>query len=234
MLPQPPLNAPALPPSAAAVRSRKMWNWLVGAGSLSIFGLFVLLTIPITVRSYKNTDQTEAVSNARCIGLALWEFETEYGKYPDATTIAAVEKNTGSPLPLGTKTSNDMFRQLLAAEIVQSEGMFYANIDGARKPDGVITPASALEKGECGFSYLAGLSSTGNSSRPLLVTPLIPGTDRFDPKRFDGKAIFLKMDNSATSMKIEKNGHVLLDGRNLLDPKHPIWSGAPPTIVWPE
>jgi hypothetical protein len=234
MLPQPPPNAPAPPPSDAAIQSRIKWNWLVGAGSLSIFGLFVLLTIPMTVRSYKNTDQTEAVSNARQIGLALFEFDAEYGKFPDATTIAAVQKKTGSPLPLGTKTSNDMFRQLLASDIVQSEQMFYAFVQGGRKPDGVISPASALEKGECGFSYLAGLSSTGNPSRPLVVTPLIPGTDRFDPKRFDGKAIILRMDNSVTSVNIEKNGHVLLDGRNLLDPKHPIWSGAPPTIVWPE
>lgn len=79
------------------------------------------------------------------------------------------------------------------------------------------------------------LSSRPNTeTRPLVVTPLIPGTDRFDPKRFDGKAIILRMDNSVSSMMIDKSGHVLLDGRNLLDPKHSIWSGLPPTLVWPE
>jgi len=234
MLPQPPPNAPAPPPSDAAIRSRTKWHWILGVGLASIFVLLVLGTTPMVIRSHKNSDQTEAVSNARQIGLALFEFDSEYGKFPDATTIAAVKKKTGSPLPLGTKTSNAMFRQLLAAEIVQSEGMFYAKINGTKKPDGVISPASALEKGECGFSYLSGLSSKGNPSRPLIVTPLIPGTDRFDPKRFDGKAILLRMDNSVSSMKIDKSGHVLLDGRNILDPKHPIWSGAPPTIVWPE
>lgn len=233
MLPQPPPNAPAPPPSDAAIRSRIKWNWVVGVGSFSILALSALLA-PMTGRSSKKSDQTEAVNNARQIGLALFEFETEYGKFPDATTIAAVQKKTGSPLPLGTKTSNAIFRQLFAAGIVTSEGIFYAKIQGARKSDGVFSPGSVLGKGECGFSYLAGLSSTGNPSRLLVVTPLIPGTDRFDPKPFDGKAIFLKMDNSVTSMNIEKSGHVLIHGRNILDPKHPIWSGTPPTIVWPE
>ena len=74
----------------------------------------------------------------------------------------------------------------------------------------------------------------GSPSRPLVVTPLIPGTDRFDPKPFDGKAVILKMDNSVTSIPIQKDGHVLLNGRNILDPGHPIWDGKPPVIVWPE
>jgi hypothetical protein len=240
MLPQPPPNAPAPPPSEAAIRSQNKWNWLVGVGIVSIVIVLPGLMAPMFIRrGHHRHDQTETVSNARQIGLALFEFDAEYGKYPDGSTISPVSKDAAtdlnlSKLSLGTKSSNDYFRQLLAAGYTRSEKMFYARILGAKKPDDNINGAEALKKGECGFAYLSGLSSVGNPSRPLVVTPLIPGTDRFDPKPFDGKAIILKADNSVTSMNINKDGHVMLDGRNLLDPSHPIWGGHPPRIVWPE
>jgi hypothetical protein len=63
---------------------------------------------------------------------------------------------------------------------------------------------------------------------------MIPGTDRFDPKPFKGKAVILKMDNSVTSLSIDKAGHAILDGRNLMDPHHPIWEGHAPVIAWPD
>jgi hypothetical protein len=235
MLPQPPPNAPAPPPSDAALLSRRKWRWIWVTGVLPIIALLFWMTRPVVIRSHRNPDQAEAVSNARQIGLALFEFDAEYGKYPDEATLARVREKTGTDLKLSTKSSNDFFRQLLACGFTQSERMFYAKIPGARKPDDVIAGKEALKKGEVGFSYLSGLSSEGNPSRPLVVTPLIPGTDRFDPKPFDGKAIILRMDNSVTSMNIiNKDGHVMLDGRNLLDPSHPIWDGHPPRIVWPE
>ncbi len=240
MLPQPPPNAPAPPPSEAALRSHRWWGWIWGVGLLSIVGLLIWGTQPLVIRSHRNSDQTEAVSNARQIGLALFEFDAKYGKFPDATTISAVSKDAAtdlylSKLSLGTKSSNDYFRQLLAGGFTQSERMFYARIHGAKKPDDNIKGAEALKKGECGFAYLAGLSSEGNPSRPLIVTPLIPGTDRFDPKRFDGKAVIRRMDNSVISMNINSSGHVMLDGKNLLDPTNPVWGKSDKfVIVWPE
>ncbi len=235
MLPQPPPDAPAPPPSEAAVLSQKKWKWLwvVGVGSL-LFLLLMGLANPRTIRSGKNANQTKAVSNARQIGLALFEFETEYGKFPDATTIPAVRKETGTLLSLGTTSSNDFFRQLIAADIVASEAMFYAKTAGSRKPDNVFSGARALEKSECGFTYLMGATIPGNPGRPIVVAPMIPGTDRFDPKPFDGKAVLLKADNSVTSLPIDKHGHVFLNGRNLMDPHHPIWDDHAPTIAWPE
>jgi hypothetical protein len=235
MLPQPPPNAPAPPPSEAALLSQRKWNRLLTVGLVS-FGIVVLLglTLPLTVRSRKKSNQVEAVNNARQIGLALFEFEAEYGKFPDATTIAAVRRKTDTSLSLGAKTSNDYFRQLIAAEILQNEIVFYAKINDCKKPDNRIGAGKALAKGECGFSYLVGLSADGNPSRSLLVTPLIPGTDRFDPTKFHGKAIVLRMDNSVTSMPINSDGYVMLNGINLLDPANPIWGGEKPVIAWPE
>jgi len=235
MLPQPPPDAPAPPPSEAALLSQRKWRQLLTVGLVSL-GIVVLLVLiaPLILRSRKKTDQTEAVSNARQIGLALFEFEAEYGKFPTATTIAAVKAKTGTLLPLGTKNSNDFFRQLIAAEISQNEGMFYARTAGGRKPDNVFDATHALEKRECGFTYFLGATEKDNPRRPLVVAPMIPGTDRFDPKPFKGKAVILKMDNSVTSLSIDKAGHAILDGRNLMDPHHPIWEGHAPVIAWPD
>ncbi len=233
MLPQPPPNAAAPPGSAEELRSRRCGNgtWIVGV--LSIIG-FLIFAWPTIARQRIKAIQTKAVGNSRQLGLCLFEFETEYGKFPDPGTIAAVRAKSGTLLPMGTKTSNDYFRQLLAAGIAQSEQFFYADIAGSRKPDGRLDSSHAIEKGECGYSYLLGLSSKGNPSLPIVLTPMIPGTDRFDLKAFDGKAVMLKLDNSVTSWPIDRNGHVIIDGKNLFDPTNPVWENKPPVIAWPE
>ncbi len=203
---------------------------------LVVFVVFVIvgLTAPKFVCSGRKPPQTEAINNARQIGLALYEFEAEYGEMPNERTIEAVQKNFTTDLKLGTKSSNDFFRQLIASGLIQSEQMFYAKISGSRKPDGVFTGASAIAKRECGFTYLAGGSMESNPSRPILVTPMIPGTDRFDPKPFDGSALIMRADNSVTSVTIRKDGRIFMDGKNLMDPSHPVWKGKPPMIAYPD
>lgn len=235
MLTQPPPDAPAPPPSEAAILSQKKWKWLWVAGVVSIIIVALAgLTAPLVVRKRTNCGQTEEVSNARQIGLALSEFENQYGSYPDAATATRIRSETKTTLNLGTKSSNDFFRQLLAANITQSEKIFYAKGSSVHKPDDVIAGAKALEKGECAFTYLLGASIRDNPSRPLAVAPMIPGTDRFDPKPFEGKAVILRIDNSVTSLRIDKMGHVNYGVGDLMDPSNLIWDGHPPVIAWPE
>lgn len=231
---QPQIDNSAPVSSESETASRWESNRRKGLGIIAILAVLAGFAAQKMIRSYKNTDQTEAVSTARQIGLALFEFETEYGRFPDESTIESVRRSTGTELKLGNRSSNDFFRQLIASGIASKEQMFHAKIPGARKPDGDIEGDRALEKGEVGFSYLAGQTSVGNPGRPLLVTPLIPGTDRFDRTLFNGKGVILRMGGSATSITIDSSGHALLDGRNVLDPAHPVWGGNPPRIVWPE
>jgi prepilin-type N-terminal cleavage/methylation domain-containing protein len=176
------------------------------------------LTAPMVIRQRKKADQTEAVSNARQIGLALFEFENEYGSYPDGTTATLVTEATGSTLTLGTTNSNDFFRQLLAGNFTQSETMFFAKIPNVRKPDNNVQGAEALKAGEVGFAYLMnsgnGFNAAGNPSRPLVVSPLLNNaTDgTFDPAPFDSKAIILRMDNSVTSVNVKLDNTISLGG----------------------
>jgi type II secretory pathway pseudopilin PulG len=236
MLPQPPPDAPAPPPSASAIVSQKKSGWLLRGGIVSVLLiLLAFVSAPTLIRCRKKADSTEAVNNARQIGLALFEFQTEYGRFPDTESVAAVRLKTESDLNLGGVSSNDFFRQLLAAGIAQSETMFYAKANGTRKPDNNFARGEALIRGECGFTYFLGARPTDNPKRPLVVTPMIPGTDRFEKlKGFDGRSIILRMDKSVSSLPIDKDGHVLIDGRNMMDPHHPIWEGHAPKIAWPD
>lgn len=233
MVPHPPANVTPLA-SEAVTGSPRKWRWLTWVGIISVIMFVYVLSEPLVIKCRKNVPLTEAINNARQIGLALLEFESDDEHFPDEKTIVQVKAKHPTDLSLGTKTSNDFFRQLFAAGNVSTERIFYAKLKGATLPDDIITAGEALKKGECGFTYLSGLSSRGNPSRPLLVTPLIPGTDRFDPEPFQGKAVLLRMDNSVSSISIREDGHVWVDGMNLLDPTHPIWEGKPPVIAWPE
>jgi len=221
-------------PEAPLPRSSKFIQrrFFYGIGILGVLLVIALIMAP--KRKAIICDVPEALSNLRQIGMALFQFQQEYGKMPDFDTPAAVRESTGSVLPMGKKTSNDFFRQLFAAGMTESEWMFYARIPGTRKPDGVITGAKFLEKGECGFTYFLGAIKDCNPMRPLAVTSMIPGTDRFDPKPFKGNAFVARADNSVTSLPIDKQGHVIFQGRNLMDPAHPVWEGKPPAIAWPD
>lgn len=237
LLPQPPPDVVPPPAGPAALRSRR---WLkiilvLGFGSIGLF-LLAALVAPLVLRSKKKSNQTQATNNARQIGMALFDFESEYGRFPDETAVAEVKRQAGTTWDLKSETSNDLFRQLIVAGITQTEEMFYAKVYGAKKPTNLAgTEADALARGECGFAYLPPGKLAGlDSSRPLAVTPLIPGTTLFDPVPFEGKAVMLKADNSVQSYPIRDDGRAIVNGRDLFDPSQLYWSGAPLVIKWPD
>ncbi len=170
------------------------------------------LTAPMVIRQRKKADQTEAISNARQIGLAMFEFETEYTRFPDDSSGAEVAGNTGSSLAMGAGAANNYFRQLIGAGYTQSEQMFYAKVPGSRKPDGNINGVAALDAREVGFGYITlgpnGLSTAGNPARPYVVTPLLGASGtQFDKAPFDGKAVVLRIDNSVSALTINNTSN---------------------------
>lgn len=236
-----PEEDPALPPDPALLNRQPKWFKTVFYGVIvaSILFFLALLTAPITLRARKKADQTEATSNARQIGIALLEFETEYGAFPSAATQAQVSMNFPTSDVKGSvgADSNGFFKQLFEAGLTESEAMFYAKVMNSRRPDGDIsTNAKALEKGEVGFAYISGLSSEDDPNTPIVLTPIIPGTTKFDPKGFQGygNAVVLFTDNSVHSYKIQKDGRIYDKGIDLLSSKHPIWKGKKPDIRYPE
>jgi type II secretory pathway pseudopilin PulG len=230
---------PPLPPDCELVlvmRQPKRMNPVFrGCMVVTILLALAVLAAPLVIRSKKKAEQTEAVSNLRQMGIALQAFETEYGTFPDDNTKESIgKKHPGHGFNLSGKSSNALFRQLFAAKITESESIFYAEVKGTQRPDGNISPGEALKKGEVGFGYIAGVSKEGNPVRPVAFAPIIPGTDRFDPKPFEGMAVILRIDCSVTSVNIDPNGHVFVGGMNLLSPENPIWDGDKLDIRYPE
>jgi prepilin-type N-terminal cleavage/methylation domain-containing protein len=203
------------------------------------------LTAPMVIKQRKKADQTEAVSNARQIGLAMFEFETAYGSFPDSTTATTVKENTETQLTLGTANSNDYFRQLIAAEVCQSEAMFYCKTAFSKKPDNIYnTSEKALASGEVGFGYIMNdqlaFSTAGNPARPIVVAPLLYPfeTGKFDTDLYDFKAVVLRIDNSVQSLPILKSTKLVQLGgsKNLLSVgDDTIWgTNVTPKIISPD
>lgn len=205
--------------------------WLGGISVLFVCGIPLLRGIQ---RQYTAAVRTQALSNLRHIGMVLYEFDLKYGRFPDAITAAKVKADTGTPLTLGSATSNQLFRQFLAFGD-NNERAYHAKIHGSRKPDNLFRDdAHALAPGECGYAYIAGFDSSCDPDTILVVCPLIPGTTLFDPKPFGGKAVILRADNSVTPMNIEPSGQVLRGGKDIFDPSQPMWKGKAPDIKWQE
>ena len=208
------------------------------------------LTAPMVIRQRKKADQTEAVSNARQIGLALFEFENEFGTFPGASTLTDLNA-AGSPYATATikgaagTDSNGYFKQLMQAGMTQSESMFYAKTPFSKKPDGDIsTDQQALDDGEVGFGYITGagnegMSTAGNPARVIAATPLVQDGSAFDTEPFDRNAVILKIDNSASSVKIvpaspdATTGPAIVGGVDLMSASNNIWGSTVPAMKAP-
>ena len=172
------------------------------------------------------------IMNLRQIGLALFEFETEYEKYPCEGTVPMVKEAKRTVADVKAVTANDCFYQLIAAGIVEQVDIFTLARSPAPGKFGKDKIPPKLEK--CAFSSVFGMNAAGNPSRPLVVAPLVKGKTVFDPNVLGGKAVVLCVDNSVRSFAIEKDGRVMIEGRDIFDPAQPFWDGKVPPIKWPE
>ncbi|MDB6080041.1 MAG: prokaryotic n-terminal methylation site [Akkermansiaceae bacterium] len=206
--------------------------WL-GGGCAGLL-LLAMLIVPRDLRGRRGGDRVEAINNIKQVGVALQEFDSEYGCFPNDATAVTVKADSTTALTLGGSSSNSYFRQLIATGL-KSEKSFYAKRAGGKRSDDLLADdAHALSPGECGFAYIVGLSGSMDPSTPIVMTPMIGGTTRFDPSPFDGKAVVLFLDNSARALPLDSSGRAILNGMDLFDPRQPFWRGKAPDLRWPE
>jgi prepilin-type N-terminal cleavage/methylation domain-containing protein len=210
-----------------------------------IIAALAALSSPMVFRQVKRAAEAQALSNARQIGIALFEFQDDYGTYPSAATLLQVQEAFPDETIKGAAgtDSNGFFKQLFQVGLTQSEDIFFAKAKGIVKPDGDIsTSAKALGPGEVGFGYiLDGLGTAGNPSRPVIATPLVQDSiTEFDGDPFNRKAVVLRIDNSVISVNIRvasgstvNKGPAIIGGQSLLGASNPIWNGGAPEIKGP-
>jgi len=226
---------------------------LSGFTSLEVLAVFLIagllagLATPQILRARKNAERAEAITNAKQLGLALFCFEEQYGTFPSQEIYKAnKEKFKNSN---GGDTANDLLGMLLSGEFIDSEEPFYAK-GGARtdkKPDNVFNdPKKLLEPGECGFGYVMfkggkAMSSTSvDSSAPVLITPLEPGSGGADPKFnkkiYNGFIVYLRLDLAVKLVKLDATGKVPAPNNHTLFETGPgtIWEKNAPDVKAPK
>jgi hypothetical protein len=135
--------------------------------------------------------RASVIGNLRRISIALTEFDSEYGTFPDAASGKLVKESTGSKLTLSDRTSNDVFVPLLAAGIATSEMIFDSGSLGTKRPDNLwSSDATALSHGETSFAFISIQSSSADPNEPILFGPVILGTTRLDRNTFGGAPSF--------------------------------------------
>ena len=190
---------------------------------IAIIAALAGLATPAILRAKKSADLTEATNNLRNLGIFLFEFESEYGTFPSETIYS--ENSNRFKNASGGQTSNDLLGLLIAGNFTNSEEIFYAKggARSSRKPDNVVNSSSKiLQEGECGFGYVmlsggTAMSTSDNGGRPLLVAPLKPNASGSDPEfndnPYNGRAVYLRIDQSVKQNQIDQDtGKVLLGG----------------------
>jgi hypothetical protein len=105
---------------------------------------------------HRKSNLVVAMNNGKSMWMALADFATEYGGFPDRETAKAVKENTQTTVKLDGDTANHYFRQLIAAGVAKREDPFYEakTSFSPRHPDNNMKGAEELKPGEVGFGYL--------------------------------------------------------------------------------
>ncbi len=204
---------------------------------IAIIAALAAMATPVVMKQQKKAAMTQATNNAKQIFLLLFDFDQEFGQFPDSDDSAGL----GST---GTST-NAIMRQLFIGGYTKSEEIFYAKSKISKKPDGDIGNATAkfpraLEKGECGFLYIDNQSTGDNSARPILAAPLKNNTSvEFDKDMYGGKAMALRIDGSVQQYRIQdsdskavtKIGNKQVD---IFSTQNPVWDDTTIKPRYPE
>jgi len=171
---------------------------------MAIIGILAGFLVPAMQGAALTGRQTNAMNNARQIGLALRMYANDNdGAYP-LTTNSYGENIT---------TSNDAFRSLIPTYIDNEKVFAIAGSKAGPSADNVIDDAAhILQPGENYWAFISGLSPTSNSNWPLIVDST-DGTGYFvtEENQLGGtwkgtKAVTINADMSAHIVPLQGTG----------------------------
>lgn len=171
---------------------------------IAVVLVLAMMFIPAVNGELLKARQVSTIHKAKSIHITLLAFASDHnGVFP---TQINEDGDSGANLaPI--KTANDAYADLIP-RYISSEKVFC--IPGSAwcnstPPDEVISPGKKLERGENGFAYVPGLTSTSNANFPLVADGFKdrqPGVYTTDQKAkgglWKGKyAIVIRVDGSA-------------------------------------
>ena len=171
---------------------------------ISIIAILAGIAAPVYTAAMLNARIMKSVADARQIGVALRMYAQDNdGLFPKDKNDYNEEINT----------SNDAFRSLIPTYL-DSESIFTVPTSkaGSKADNKIATAADILDRGENHWAYISGLSSSSNSSWPLVVDHS-DGSGFYGDKEteFGGtwkgtKGIVIRTDNSAGAVKLLGTG----------------------------
>lgn len=196
-----------------ASRSEVRVVWILGAMILIAFAVAVR---PVIIKQKKAVAQVKALSGLRQIGGSLFEFDSEYGGFPDDATALKLPEKARAGFQLTGEHSNDYFRQLIVVGLKSEKPFWCKTSFSPDKPDDDFSPSRALQAGEVGYTYIMAApgvaqKNSDDPGRPVVVAASkfggAPWT--FDSEVYGGKAVVLKLDNSVATLNIhEESGYI--------------------------
>lgn len=191
---------------------------------IAIIAALAAMATPVIMKQKKKADMITATSNAKQIFLLMVEFDGDMGEFPSETTASKDDDFQG----LSTSSSNGLLGQFIAGGYVQSEEIFYAkggSKTGGRPDNDISSNSKILEKGECGFAYITGLSGSDNAGIPLLCAPMPDTAEEYDPDPYGGKGLVLSLDGSVKTYRLNKQNKAKLpSGETVFGTK--VWTDA--------
>jgi prepilin-type N-terminal cleavage/methylation domain-containing protein len=166
---------------------------------ISIIAILAGIALPAYTSVIVTGKMTHAMSDARQAGFACMLF--------------AQDNDGAFPFDQKFNTSNDAFAELFPAYLT-NEAIFAVggSKDGPRADSKISPQSEVLKKGENHWAYIGGLSTTSNSSWPLIVDGTA-GSGYYSDREGDmgglwkgSKAIVIHTDNSAAMQKLHGTG----------------------------
>lgn len=198
---------------------------------IAIIVALAALTTPAVFKALGKAAQATSISNLKDIHKSMTMFAMDNdGLFPS-------EELTEDYAVNGTTYSNDYFKQLFAAELLDgAENLFWvkgSQVCNKKAPDGVTTQGGdfaedrTLEAGDVGYSYIAEQTNTDNSARPLMFDAPLDGGE-FDTELWGSKVLVLRLGGDAKAEKLDARTDKLLDGdgQELLSSSSEIWGNV--------
>lgn len=171
---------------------------------ISIIALLAGIAMPVYGIAVMQGKMITAMNKAKQIGIALHVHANDHGG-----TFPSGKNDYDETI----NTSNDAFRGLIPAYL-DTESIFTVpgSKAGPAADNRIASPAQILERGENHWAYVSGLSSTSNSTWPLVVDHT-DGSGNYTTKdnttggTWKGtKAIVIHVDGSATQERLLGTG----------------------------
>lgn len=203
------------------IRTRRGFTLVELLVVIAIIATLAGIATPVYIINIRSADYTKASLNVRQVGIALFNFDKEFGSYPDDQTRESLDPDAVLSTAGG---SNRYFSQLFAAGQIDQERPFYCKSSFTREPDNKRSSGKLLEAGEVGFSYVMesagkGLNSSVNSAIPLVLAAASGRNDgTWNRTVYNHKAVVLGIDMSVINATVNDQGELLIRaGEKLMD-----------------